>query len=58
MSGSASSSLCGDEFLRRLVTLMLDESNIVGDGRYLLENNDSLVDFKQPADLEVDKALS
>lgn len=43
----------GNEFLRKVVSLILDEAKIIGGGEFVKKNNAQLVEFKQPADLEV-----
>jgi hypothetical protein len=43
----------GDEFVQKVVKLILDEACIVGNGDFVKENNVKLVDFKQPKELEV-----
>lgn len=47
----------GNEFLRKLVQLMLDETALVGNGPFMKANHPKLFDFKQPRVLEVSNLL-
>lgn len=42
-----------NQFLKNLVHIILDECKIVGSGNFVKENNEKLIDFKQPQELEV-----
>jgi hypothetical protein len=43
----------GNEFLRKVVKIILDDSRIVGNGSFMKENHKKLLDFKYPKELEV-----
>jgi hypothetical protein len=47
----------GNEFLRKVVKIILDESRIVGNGSFMKENHKKLLDFKYPKELEVYQVL-
>lgn len=43
----------GNEFLREIVKLILDETPLIGNGNFVREKHARLVDFAQPKQLEV-----
>lgn len=47
----------GNEFIRCLVHVILDEWKIVGNGDFMKRNHSKIVDFKYPDQLEVEKWL-
>ena len=43
----------GNEFIRALVKVILDEWRIVGNGEYMKKNHEKIVDFKYPQEIGV-----
>ena len=43
----------GNEFLREMIAIILDEQKIVGKPDFIKENHQKLFDFKYPEELEV-----
>lgn len=43
----------GNEFLREMVRLILDETALIGNGSFVRERHARLIDFAQPKQLEV-----
>ena len=43
----------GNEFIRKLVAVMIDEKRIIGNRQFISDNHQKVLDFKYPQELEV-----
>lgn len=45
--------MAGNDFIRSLVNLMFEEARIIGDGKFMEQNHEKIINLKYPNEIEV-----